>query len=438
MKLSVIGLGKLGSCSAACFAAKGFKVVGVDINNQIINKKKNGKAPVYEPRLQEMIKLAGRRLRATQDYSEAIANSDITFLIVPTPSRQDGHFSDKYLLDALGHLCVGLKKSDKKNHLFVITSTVSPRTTKEVLIPFIENKSGRKLNKGFSICYNPEFIALGSVINDFLKPDMVLIGENDKKSGDILEKIYSQTCENSPYFARMSVVSAEVTKISLNSFVTMKISFANILTDICESLPGADIDDVTRAIGSDKRVSPYYLKGGLSYGGPCFPRDNRAFASFAKDCGIDAKLAKATDEINESQIGRIVDLIIKHLPKDNNVVAVLGLSYKLNTNVIEESPALKIIEGLLEKKDVEVIVYDAVAIHNARMHFGDRVFYASSIKECLKNASICILALPAEEFKKINLSGINRRIVIIDCWRILENKCLPSRVKYVPLGRRDE
>ncbi|MBI5050665.1 MAG: UDP-glucose/GDP-mannose dehydrogenase family protein, partial [Nitrospirae bacterium] len=201
-KLSVIGLGKLGACSAACFASKGFEVVGVDINKDVVDAINNGRAPVYEPRLQELITFSKGRLKATQNYAEAIYESDITFLIVPTPSKQDGHFSDKYLQDALKHLSLSLKKTNKDYHLFVVTSTVSPGTIEEILIPLIESASGRKVNKGFGIAYNPEFIALGSVITDFLNPDMVLIGESDKSVGDRLEEIYKTACENKPYVAR--------------------------------------------------------------------------------------------------------------------------------------------------------------------------------------------------------------------------------------------
>lgn len=437
MKLSVIGLGKLGACTAAAFAAKGFNVIGVDIDEGFVNKINSGKAPVFEPRLQELIGASLKKLTATQDYEEAIRHSDVTFLIVPTPSTQDGHFSDKYLIDALEHLAAALKKIKKPYHLFAVTSTVSPGTTEEVLIPLIENKSGKKLNKDFGVCYNPEFIALGSVINDFLRPDLVLIGESDKKAGDILEKIYKKACESSPYIARMSIVSAEVTKISLNSFVTMKISFANTLANICERIPGAEIDKITGALGADRRVSPYYLKGGLSYGGPCFPRDNRAFAAFARKFGIEARLAEATDDVNEFQVGRVVDIILNSMIKDNSIVAVLGLSYKPNTNVIEDSPGVKIIEELLKRKDAEVIVYDPLALPNARIYFGDKILYASSIEDCISNASICVIATADERFKSLKLKNIHKKLTLIDCWRLLDPRKLSDNARLISLGRKN-
>jgi len=434
-RLSVIGLGKLGVCSAACFAYKGFETIGVDINKDFVDAINNSKAPVYEPRLQELITASKGRLKATQDYEEALRESDITFLIVPTPSREDGQFSDKYLKDALKHLSLAFKKLDKKYHIFVITSTVSPGTTEESLIPLIESTSGKKLNKDFGVAYNPEFIALGSVITDFLNPDMILIGESEKTVGDKLEEIYRVACENKPYIARISIISAEIAKISLNAYITMKISFVNTLANICETIPNANVDDITKAMGADKRISPYYLKGGLSYGGPCFPRDNRAFAAFAQKYGVDAKLAKTTDEVNKFQINHLTDLVLKHVAEGNNSVSVLGLSYKPNTPVIEESPATKLIEELL-KKDLEVIVYDPLAMDNARAYFGDNIVYASSVKDCFSHSSTCIITTQADEFKAIDESYIvHNPTTIIDCWRMLEASKLGHEVKYIPLGR---
>ncbi len=434
-KLSVIGLGKLGACSAACFASKGFEVIGVDINKNFVDAINNGRAPVYEPILQELITSCKDKLRATQDYDEAIRESEITFLIVPTPSKQDGHFSDRYLQDAIRHLSEALKEINKKYHLFVITSTVSPGTTEENLIPLIESVSGKKLNKDFGICYNPEFIALGSVIKDFLNPDMVLIGESNEFAGAQLVKIYEKVCENKPYIARMSIISAEITKISLNSYVTTKISFANTLANICEAIPRADLDSITKALGADKRISPFYLKGGLCFGGPCFPRDNRAFIAFGKKYGCESPLAKATDEVNQFQIHHLVKRVIECIQDDDCVISILGLAYKQNTPVIEESPAIGIIKELL-KKDLEIIVYDPLAIDNTMALFGESIQYASSLKDCLSQSSFWVITTPLDEFKAIDDSFVvHNPTTIIDCWRILDPSRFSKNVRYIALGK---
>jgi UDPglucose 6-dehydrogenase len=435
-RLSVIGLGKLGLCTASCLASKGFCVTGVDVNKASVDLVNNGKTPVCEPGLQEIMDLAKGRLAATQDYEMAMRESDITFLIVPTPSRPDGHFSDKYLIDALENLSLAFGKLNKKHHLFVITSTVSPGTTEGVLIPKIESVSGKRVNKDFGVCYNPEFIALGSVIRDFLNPDMVLIGESNPSAGDQLEDIYRKACDNKPYIARMSPVSAEIAKISLNCYITMKISFANTLSSVCQNVPGADVDAISRALGADKRVSPYYLKGGLSYGGPCFPRDNRAFAAFAENCGVDALLARATDRVNDQQMKNLAKLVLECTAQLNRrTVAVLGLSYKPKTPVIEESAAIKLVEELLGHQ-LRVMVYDPLAMDNARSHFGDKIFYGSSTRECFSFASTCVVTSQEDEFKLIDESYIvNDPTVVVDCWRILNPIRLSRRVRYVPVGR---
>jgi UDPglucose 6-dehydrogenase len=430
--ISVIGLGKLGACTAACFALKGFNTYGIDLNKNILDSVNNRKAPVNEPGLQEIINITDGRLSAGLDYAMAIRETDISFLILPTPSMPDGNFSDVFLQNALTELASAFAEIEKDYHLFVIVSTVSPGNTEENLIPHLEKLSGKKLNLDFGVCYNPQFIALGSVINDFLNPELVLIGESSPKAGQMLAALYNLIFENKPYIARMSVISAEIAKISLNSYITMKISFANTLANICEKVPGADIDGITKAIGADKRISPYYLKGGTGFGGPCFPRDNRAFAAFAGKYGIDALLAKATDKVNQYQADHLVKIIISEAA--NNTAAVLGISYKPGTPVIEESAALKIIEMLLNE-GIKVIAYDALAIENAKDYFKGRVSYAASIKECLAGASVCVITTVSEEFKEIDKSCFSEPITLIDCWRILAGVELGDQVKYISPGR---
>src|SRR5437773_7921841 len=184
--ISVIGLGKLGACTAACFAYKGHEVIGVDVDKRSVDIVNEGRAPVVEPRLQEIVTAAGTRLRATQDFEEAMSSSGVTFLLTPTPSEPEGRFSDRFLRAALEPLARSLGRLNKSYHLFVVTSTVSPGATNATLIPLIEEYSGKKVGRDFGVCYNPEFIALGSVIRDFLNPDLFLIGESDKTAGDHL------------------------------------------------------------------------------------------------------------------------------------------------------------------------------------------------------------------------------------------------------------
>lgn len=408
MRISVIGLGKLGSCTAACFAYKGYDVIGIDINQKIINLLNEGISPYIEPKLDNFLKESNGRLRCYNNYEHAILETDITFLILPTPSKVDGEFSDEYLKDALKKLSTILK--NKHNyHTFVIVSTVSPGTIEYSLIPLIESISKKKLYIDFGIVYNPEFIALGSVIDDFLNPDLVLIGEGNKKDGDLVETIYKRVCNNKPYIARMSIISAEITKISLNSFVTMKISFANTLGNICKKVKGANINDIMKALGNDRRISPYYIKAGPPYGGPCFPRDNKAFLNFAQKYGINAKLAKATDEINNTQIDIIFNEILEKLPQ-NKTLSIIGLSYKDGTYVTEESASIKLIKKL-PLNDIKVYCYDELA----KLEIDHpNIYQIKDLYECIDKSSLILLMSKNEEIFNI-VKKMNNK-TIIDPW----------------------
>ena len=258
-----------------------------------------GLAPVEEPGLQELISTSADRLSATTDLAAA-ADGDLTVLLVPTPSDERGAFSNAFLLEAIERVGNGLSGRDAY-HVVVVASTVMPGSCERELLPALERASGRRVGDSLGLCYSPEFIALGNVIRDMLEPDMVLIGESDARAGDVLERLYAGVCENDPPFRRMTLVNAELTKIAVNTYVTMKISFANTLADMCERLAGSDADGVTDALGLDTRIGGKYLRGAIAYGGPCFPRDNKAFAVLARELGTDAPLAEATDSVNEAQ-----------------------------------------------------------------------------------------------------------------------------------------
>ena len=238
------------------------------------------------------------------------------------------------------------------------------------LRPALEQASGRQVGESLGLCYSPEFIALGNVIRDMLEPDMVLIGESDARAGDVLEALYAGVCENDPPFRRMSLVNAELTKIAVNTYVTMKISYANTLADLCERLPGADVESVTDALGLDTRIGGKYLRGAIAYGGPCFPRDNKAFAVLARELGTEAPLAEATDAINEAQSHRLARIVHRALGA-NDAVGMLGLSYKPDTAVVDESPGIALAELLAENGVREINVFDPVATDAAARVLGD-------------------------------------------------------------------
>lgn len=438
-KISVVGLGKLGQCLAACFAARGFDTIGVDIDEQVVDSINRGMGTVVEPGLQELIGAAGRRLRATGNHEEAINETDITFLILPTPSDPDGSFSNSYLESALKSLAGCLRRSSKEYHIFVVKSTVMPGSTQERLIPIIEEFSGRKLNVGFGVCYCPELVALGRAIKDFLSPDFVVIGQSDDWAGDRAASIYRGLCENDSPIFRMSIINAEIAKLSLNCYLTLKISFANTLAHFCESVPGADVDVITQALGADRRIGPAYLRGGLSFGGTCFPRDTKAFIAVARKLGCNSDLIKAVEKVNQLRDRHLLEVVLNQVSSaGHGRVSVLGLAFKPNTPVITESPGVELIRRLLER-GIKVSAYDPLAMENTRAVFGDQVDYSPSMRECISQASVCVVTTQWDGFRSINESHFaHDSTIIIDCWRILNPSNLGRRVRYVALGRADE
>jgi UDPglucose 6-dehydrogenase len=431
---SVIGLGKLGACMAAAMASKNMQVIGVDLNPTTVEIVNRGVAPVTEPGLSECIATHRKRLRATTDFRQAVRESDVSFVIVPTPSDESGCFSLRYLKDAVRELAGALAEKNDY-HLVVITSTVLPGSMQYGILPVLERVSGKRCGRDFGLCYNPEFIALGSVIRDLLNPDFVLIGESDTKAGSDLSAFYSAFCDNQAPVQRMNFVNAELAKISVNTFVTTKITFANMLASICEELPGADVDTVTRALGMDARIGRRYLTGALGYGGPCFPRDNQALAFVSRKLGRSASLAEATDRMNR-------DLSVIQAEKINKAIgpgktiSVLGLAYKPDTNVVEESQAVALAQTLVGTGHA-VVVFDPLAMENARQIMRDTVRYARSVRDCLDQSDAVIIANPCREFRDLQPSDFSRHntpVVVFDCWRILERLKDCSWIDYRPLG----
>ena len=434
MRVSIIGLGKLGAPMAAVLAHKGNTVIGVDVNPAYVMAIQHGRAPVKEPGLSEMIQANRARLSATQDYHEAIQGTDVTFIIVPTPSGPDGTFSLRHVMAAVEKIGTALRWKNSW-HLVVLSSTVMPGSTGGKLLPALEAYSGKTCGVDFGLCYNPEFIALGSVIRDMLRPDMILIGESDERSGTILSELYSAVCESGPRIQRMNYVNAELTKLSVNTFVTTKISYANMLAEVCETLPGADVDVVTSALGCDTRIGPKYLKGALGYGGPCFPRDNAAFSALARANGVPALLAEATDQTNKGQAPRLAELILSRLPK-GGTVGVLGLSYKPNTEVIEESQGMAVAQLLL-KSGARVVVYDPAAMDNAKAALMGKVTFAQSAAACAAAADVLAITTPWDEFRGLQPEDLKNGgcdVAVLDCWRLLQSAAATAAADYWTLG----
>jgi UDPglucose 6-dehydrogenase len=431
--VSVVGLGKLGAPIAACFAHKGYRVIGIDSNPETVRLINEGRAPLYEPRLQQLIEANRNKLIATENYEEAIFESDITFIVLPTPSNKHGGFSLRHILLACERL--GKVLRDKRYHLVVLTSTVLPGATENEVRPILEAHSQKRSGSGFGLCYSPEFVALGSVIHNLLNPDFILIGESDPEAGERLASFYRTICDNQAPIARMNAVNAEITKLAVNTFVTTKITFANMLARVCERMAGADADVVTAALGLDARIGGRYLKGAIGYGGPCFPRDNLAFSFLAQQLGAPANLVEATHHANREEVHRLASLVRSKKAQDG-IVGILGLAYKPDTNVVEESQGLLLAQAL-GSAGIPVVAYDPAAMDNARHLLDGSLRFAESLEACVKESDVLVITTPWEAFRRLEPILLRRPgtpRVVIDCWRILDLETVESVVDYIALG----
>jgi UDPglucose 6-dehydrogenase len=435
MRIAVVGLGKLGAPLAAVLASKRNEVIGIDVNPVAVQLVNEGRSPVEEPGLQALVSESHDKLSATTDLAAA-AEAEVTILLVPTPSDERGAFTNAYVLAAIAGVGRGLAMRDDY-HVLVVASTVMPGSCEGEIRTELERESARRVGETLGLCYSPEFIALGNVIRDLLEPDMVLIGESDPRAGDVLERLYSGVCENDPPFRRMSLVNAELTKIAVNTYVTMKISYANALADMCERLPGSDVEVVTDALGLDSRIGSKYLRGAIAYGGPCFPRDNKAFAVLARDLGTEPILAEATDAVNVAQTDRLARIVQSRL-SPGKVVGILGLAYKPDTTVIEESPGIALARLLGDEAGYEVNVYDPVALDAALDVLGGIAHGCASVADLLERSDVVVIATPWPEFAALPLHALERRgdrLVVIDCWRLLPKEMHAGTIDIVRLGQ---
>lgn len=423
--LSVIGLGKLGIPIAACLARQGFHVIGADINQNIVDELNEGRSPIFEPGVGELLNEAGNRFTATSNVYAAVAGSDVSFIVVPTPSDDNDWFSLKHVKAACTEIGMALRQKPEF-HVVVIVSTVMPSAMDEHIVPLLEKISGKICGVDFGVCYSPEFVALGSVIQNYLEPDFVLIGESDEVSGDIVEKIYNQVTGGVPVI-RMTLVNAEIAKLALNNYVTMKITFANSLARLCEKIPGANVDTVTQAIGLDCRIGTRYLTGATPFGGPCFGRDVRALRAFGQHLGGYFPLVTIIDLVNKEQADHLQQLVESHLAEDG-VVGILGLTYKPNTDVIEESPGAYL-AAVLAQKGIGVAAYDPSGV---KVQCTRPIYHAGSMEACVAMSDVVIIPTVWGEFYGIEAHFDNQ--VVIDCWRILDAQLLNENVTYVPLG----
>lgn len=362
-KISVIGIGKLGLCFALNLEQAGFDVIGVDINQNYVDSLNTKNYHSYEPGLEALLQQSNH-FKATTELSEALTNDiETSFVIVATPSPPDGGY-DHVQVDKLADELMQLGKRERPMNL-VISCTTMPG--------YCDELSKRLLPYNYLISYNPEFIAQGTIIRDQLYPDMVLIGEANKDAGDEIEAIYRQLCHNEPSFSRMDCLSAEITKLSINCFLTTKISFANSIGDLCNKV-GADTTAVLKAIGSDSRVGNKYLGYGFGFGGPCLPRDNRALGKFAKQNDYPLLIGETTDEVNKRHLDFQVDWYLKiHDPEETIVFDYV--TYKKDSIILEESQQLNLAVKLAQAGRKVLVKGNEIVINQLDKWYGHLFLY---------------------------------------------------------------
>ena len=403
MRLSFVGLGHVGLSLASCFASKGHKVIGVDLDADKVELINSGKLPIYEPGLQELLAkvVEDRFLRCTTDTKDAAMDSDITFVTVGTPSLRSGSADLRSVKAAATDIGRALREKSSY-HLTVISSTVTPGTTEYVVRPILENASRKNLGGELGLCMNPEFMREGRAVEDVFHPHLVVIGECDKRSGDELKRLYETFFSEKVPTMRVNASTAELIKCANNAFLATKISFANTIANICERTPNVDIVEVARAIGADPRIGRNYLGAGVGWGGSCLPKDLRALTAFAQVLGYRGSLLGAVLEVNENQCRRVYELARRALGTlKGKRISILGLAFKPGTDDIRDAPSIKLIKRFV-KAQSEIKAYDPVAMKNARKILHG-ISYPDSAIESIEQADCCIVATDWDEFRKADL-----------------------------------
>jgi len=438
-RVSIVGTGYVGLCTAVGFASKGYKVITSTHDPEKATSINEGIPPFHEPGLQELLQKTVSKgyLRCVLDREEAVLNTDITFIAVGTPSKPDGSIDLRYVERSAGEIGKALKKK-KTYHLVVVKSTIVPGTTENVVKPAVEKRSGKCCGVDLGLCVNPEFLREGSALQDTLYPDRIIIGEHDRKSGDILESLYKDFYgESMPPMIRTNLPVAELIKYANNAFLATKVSFINTIANICEKIPGADVTVVAQGVGLDKRIGPLFLEAGLGYGGSCLPKDVKALIAFSRGLGYNPLLLKVVEDMNIFQPYRAVELAKKHLGDlHNKRIALLGLAFKPDTDDMREASSTKIVSKLLEE-GAKIIAYDPAATNNAKKIFGDKIEYAPSAIKCISGADCCIIATEWYEFKKLKPQDFIQHMkspIIIDGRRIYDPKQFNQKLKFKTIG----
>ena len=442
MNICVIGTGYVGLVAGTCFADSGNDVICVDVDARKIDKLNRGEIPIYEPGLEELVKRNSKegRLKFSMDLSYAVKESLICFIAVGTPPGEDGSADMKYVLE----VAKGIAQAMDGYRIIVGKSTV-PVGTADRVRSEIQNELHRQgKDYEFDVVSNPEFLKEGAAIDDFMKPDRVVIGTDSAHAAEIMKELYSPFMRKTDRLIMMDVRSAEMTKYAANAMLATKISFINEIANLCE-LVGADIENVRKGIGTDSRIGFEFLFPGVGYGGSCFPKDVQAIVRIADEHKYDMKVIKSVEEANNRQKGVIVDKILKHFKSTassnllaGKIVGVWGLSFKPKTDDMREAPSITIINRLLHA-GANIRAHDPEAMDEAKKVFGSKIEYIQDNYEVVKGADALVIITEWNEFRRPNfekMKKLMRSPVIFDGRNIFDPKEMRSiGFTYYGIGR---
>jgi UDPglucose 6-dehydrogenase len=426
--VSVFGLGKVGITLVSALLAGGYRVIGVDVVEATVKAVNNGTFDTPEPGVMERLRAAAPgQFTATMSAETAVAETDFSFIIVPTPSNTLGGFSNEYVIEALKAIGAAIRGKTSR-HTVSLMSTVLPGSSANQLIPALEKAAGRKVGPDLGYCYNPSFIAQGEVMKGIITPDYILVGEADPQSGNICEEVHRRTVTNDAPVVRCTPTEGEIIKIGSNTHETMRVAFANMLLALCNEVPDVDVDRITTALAH--RLGRRFFKGAVPYGGPCWPRDNRALAAFMDMVGVPSTLPDAIDRANAEHGRYILQQVLRAAPR-GATVGILGLAYKPGTSLIERSFSIDLAQWL-SAEGRTVIGWDPMANGEAARALGHKIEIAAEPEAALK-ADVVVIALPLSQLTSIDWSQA-AHAVVIDCWRVLEPAARSAVAAYVPLG----
>ncbi|TYT60379.1 UDP-glucose 6-dehydrogenase AglM [Natrialba swarupiae] len=415
MNVSIVGSGYVGTTVAACLADLGHDVVNVEIDTDVVETINAGEAPIHEPGLAERIaEHAGSRLRATTEYA-AVRETDLTLLCLPTPQADDGSLELAPMragTEMLGEALAEKFETEDEDHLVVVKSTVLPGTTEEVVGPILEAETGSRIGEEIGLAMNPEFLRMGTAVEDFLEPDKVVVGATSERAAATLRELYAPILEREETtLVETDVREAELIKYANNAFLAAKVSLVNELGNVAKEY-GADTYEVLEAVGLDDRISERFMRSGLGWGGSCFPKDVDALRAGAREQGYEPKLLDAVVTVNDAQPRRLVELLADHVDLDGARIAVLGLAFKPGTDDVRKSRALDVIAHL-RAHDATPVAYDPVAIETVRDRYPDlEAEYADSAEDALEGADGAVVATDWPAFDDLSFDGMARRVVV--------------------------